>query len=501
MYLSRVQLAQNGYIGSMMDKGITKLLLMVVWWTFLVRNTKCMKHNLKSRFNDVAESITYMYNQLSSDMPLEEKCKRYAILSSKALIERLPYQRTALYVATMDESRLNQSYKDMNISQISSALIAAVDRYRITKLERPFIDIIECLKQLNMSSVQEYLKDDELVIILDLYKQVLGLPSSMIDIKSLDLGQFHPAFASTLKVLFRGRLDSDTILSHIPLNPFVPRSSREQERSHASGSRSGKLRQGEQEARDLYLFQRRERSRLTQKRMRMINPDTINERNKKYYHQVLKSRRKHEQNLLAASAVEPDETLARQQAHEKRLRQNKLQTERRRKRREEIRLKVESLQHQSAPRRHKSAAAESQRTEKITKAGTRKRQHHRVTRRDQQITEQPSLHEALQQQQDCRRSAQPGPSDHLRMRQSQLIDLNEPPPSDNPLSPFSDTIDRPFGDNLKHVHTDLTLGIPEHRDGQIDQTTNSQNQPYETFDDLAGQGSIDTDTKSRGKTH
>lgn len=308
--------------------------------TLLTNNIECASERYrddKTRFNNVAESINYMHKYLHGDMPMEEKCKRYAVLSSRALREKLPYERTAIKVGLMDQQELDKLYHDMGVVNICVSLMSAIDRYRITKLAPPFIELIECLGRINSTVVKRYLSNDELLILLDLYKQVLGLPNTMIDIQSLNLSQFHPAFATTLKNLFGEYFDIDGIFGHIPLDPFGPRFDTEWpwDLNTAGPSfvdqRRAELRlcdREKQKSRDLYLYQRRERSRLTQQRLRMMDPEAITARNRRYQ-EIRRRARQEEQALIVGQAETPEELEVKERALLKREHQNKLRRQRR----------------------------------------------------------------------------------------------------------------------------------------------------------------------------
>lgn len=153
-----------------------------------------------------------MYQFLPLNTSMEEKYKRYAVLASRSLIEKLPYVRVIQHVMTMDKDNLDSHYDKIEDNRISYVYMCAIDRYILTQLAPPFIEFDECSNQIDSSVGRIHLKNVELNIILDIYKQALGLPGGKIDMRSPDPKNFRSAFCSTLRKLFKDYFDVNAIL-------------------------------------------------------------------------------------------------------------------------------------------------------------------------------------------------------------------------------------------------------------------------------------------------
>lgn len=276
----------------------------------LTGNIYCVHYiessTVRARLSDASEAINHMYNNLPMNLSMEEKCKRYAVLSSKALSERLPYGSTVMQVLTMDKKDLDRQYDEMGSNRISYAYMSSIDRYILTQLAPPFIELVDCLRRFDSSAARTYLRDAELSIISDLYKQVLGLPGTNINIEQLNSSKFRQAFCAILRKHFDGYFDLDAILGNTSSGPLsthaVPGSV-----SNLAGPGSSKLQTEEQQLEEREI-QRRELSRLKQRRIRIAFPE-VRERNKLYQ----KGRRK----LLKSEQVARNKKLDAEQQERK----------------------------------------------------------------------------------------------------------------------------------------------------------------------------------------
>lgn len=253
------------------------------------------------RFRDISEALNYMYEHLPDRMTVDDKCKRYAV----ALAERLPYQKTVSNVMAMDKAELNKSYGKMDIDRIISVYMNAIERYRMTQLAPALIDVVECLKLINLPAVNAYLNHHELVILLDLYKQVLGLPAGEIDPKNLNPTILGRAFWASLENLFGQNLD---IFSQYRQDQQVD---------------------GQKSRTNPHSSQRRERSRLISLRQRMLDPEGV----RKYQNERRRSAIVRKQLMLSQAPDSPEVLQIKRRARE---RQNKI-NERQRSRRQQLR--------------------------------------------------------------------------------------------------------------------------------------------------------------------
>lgn len=261
------------------------------------------------RFKDVPAALNYLYRSLPFGMSVQERCKRYGVLVSMAAATGIPYEPSVDILIAMDNETINEQYEKIDVASLSSGYMKAVDVYRITRLAPPFIDLIECLRQLDTPLTQTFLNNIELLAIVDLYKQVLGIERK-VGLKDLDLNQFRPTFRATLKNLFEGYFDVDLIDGSSVIKPYrhilklkntndpnLPKE--EQVRLKRV------LRQ--QRYRERHLHRQRERSRLAQKRLRIENPELVRTRDR------LRSQRRREQRRIRQGQIDDAIEAARNQ--------------------------------------------------------------------------------------------------------------------------------------------------------------------------------------------
>lgn len=244
----------------------------------------------KHRFNDVSQAINYISAHLPAAMSMQERCRRYAVLSHLALLEKRPHESTVLKVLNMDEHSLTTHYDAIDVNRVSELYMSAIDRYRITELAPPLIDLVECLRRIESPAVKAYLGNWEMVIIVHLYRQVLGLPHDGLNLDDVDYTQLHPAFLFALRNLFSQYLDLDTVFAGTPLKAIE--SSTDCPKMIAEASTDDK-----QHRKEIMLNRRREQSRLAQQRLRLLH-QSKRDNNIKYQ----RARRERMQSLLCHSA-------------------------------------------------------------------------------------------------------------------------------------------------------------------------------------------------------
>lgn len=71
-----------------------------------------------TRFRAMTAAIEHLNECPPASMPLEEKCKRYAILLSVATSAGVPYESNAYKLLTIDDDSLNQQYKTISIKHL-----------------------------------------------------------------------------------------------------------------------------------------------------------------------------------------------------------------------------------------------------------------------------------------------------------------------------------------------------------------------------------------------
>lgn len=316
------------------------------------------------RFRDISQAVTFMKENLPLHVSNEELCKKYAILSNKSLNERFPMESTVLEVARMGVGELDRQYNELSIDRMIYAYMSVIDRYRVTKLAPPMLDIVECLKQIDTPVVQAYLSNEELLVILDLYKQVLGLPGTKIDIKSLDMTKFHQPFWDTLRNHFSEYFDVDAIFSDSVIRSMNPSNvvGPQLQKDHLDeGIQKSQKRQAKN--------RRREHSRLTQQRLRLMYPDTV----RQYQGERRRLRKELEQSLLSQSDTTPDKVEA-----------MRLMNERRKRRNEQRQLRLKQLRDQREHQRRllESTSARAEQFNEILKLQIRQEQYYRDPERE-----------------------------------------------------------------------------------------------------------------------
>lgn len=184
-----------------------KLLVVVIVALYKCNLVQNNNFDITRLCKDVAQAVNWLYRSLPEEMPLEERCKRYAVLLSMARTRGVTNQLALLQMLEMPERELNMLYESMSIQELASRYFITIDVYRTTHLEPAFLDIIECLKRINSDDVKLHLKDPELITIVNLYKQSIGSPATVINLNETDLSGFHPAFKTALINLFGGNFE------------------------------------------------------------------------------------------------------------------------------------------------------------------------------------------------------------------------------------------------------------------------------------------------------
>lgn len=232
-------------------------------------------------FKSVPAAINYLHASLPDDTPLDEKCKRYAILLSTVSGNTRPHESDAFRASALDSQGLNNEYGRLYIDDVIQSYMVAIERYRIRKLAPPFLELIDCLRQLDVPSVRFYLSNPELNVIITLYKQVVDSPTTKIDLDKLNLNGFNPFFRANLENHFRGNIKSginDSSAQNISGrdDPFNSETD-----SSESQLLLADIQQQVKSSIEHYKSRRRERKRLTEMRQRTMNPEAVRERDRR----------------------------------------------------------------------------------------------------------------------------------------------------------------------------------------------------------------------------
>lgn len=258
----------------------------------------------------VCETIDKLHKYLPQELSPEAKCKRYAVLLYNT--DGGPYETTVYSVLKLDDVAIAKQYKEMDPVKLSWFYMVSIDRYRITSLSPPFLDLINCLRMLGTYHAHAYLGNQELNVLENLYKKVLGLPGVTIDIDDLDFTNFNTPFQQSIRNLFGKYLDVDHLgksgLSKdqtcLGSDPFAA--------AKISRAAITELQLNEKELesileqREKSANRKRERSRLNQQRLRLFHPEKMRERGRKSQRKWELHRKQREWIEQASGQPEPE---------------------------------------------------------------------------------------------------------------------------------------------------------------------------------------------------
>lgn len=231
----------------------------------------------------ICAAINRLHRYHPGYMTNEEMCQRYTVLLS--LTNGVPNEAYAYWVQIMEKSTLEEHYEKVDLHNKSLLMMAAVDRFRVTKLAPAFIDLVDCIREIDTPSTKAYTENEEIVVIEDLYKQVLGLPNKKIDLRTLNMKKHHPTFRATLGNLFREYFDIDSLFD----TSLAPAKDNKRSRLKDYSDFDSDPEEADREMRNAkqrkryrehQLLQKRERSRLSNQRRRLLEPKWMLKRNR-----------------------------------------------------------------------------------------------------------------------------------------------------------------------------------------------------------------------------
>lgn len=244
------------------------------------------------RYEDVYQALSSLREYMPDNMPMDERCKRYAVLFTMCDMQAQPHQLAVNQLVVLHEDILNLVYRALDWSNLKLHLMTAIDRYVTTKLEPPFIDLVECLRIVDPSLIGTY-PNQELTVLTILYEEVLAHPSTPIDINGLDLTGYTPHFQHIIRTLFTGK--NGTHEESLELNRTAATEVRH------PGQESIGIVQEDQELVGEALDRHRERIRLSSKRFRERHLEEIRERDR--------NRKRAERLMISALAEGPSESV------------------------------------------------------------------------------------------------------------------------------------------------------------------------------------------------
>lgn len=244
--------------------------------------------------NDITDSLNHLHESLSDHIPLEEKCKKYAVLSSMSSRGRPPNKVLSEYMRFNDQT-VNEAFARLTSKNALPALyMSTIDSYRAAShLGPPFLELIDCLREIDQPYISAYLNDPELVLIVKLYKIVLRSPAIKIDLRHNELSHFSPAFRTSLSNLFRGNLLDNLILDEDP-NSGLQQSALQSTLGPKDQSIARKNHLKRQAM--VTSHRRRERERLRKHRLRLLQPSIEREKRRdRHRRQQEKRKKEHEE--------------------------------------------------------------------------------------------------------------------------------------------------------------------------------------------------------------
>lgn len=229
--------------------------------------------------NSTTDAMNYLHQSLLDNMTFEEKCKRYVVLTSLfSSSSKGPHSRSMSQFLKLTDQNIDQYYRRLNdFDELPVLFMAAIDAYRAeSNLGPPFIELIECLKKFDRPYIETYLNDPELVLILDLHKQILQSPGTKINLaKHIEHQHFSPAFVTSLLNLFRNNVIGSSPMNPDPVlgdavgfhdqDPIPQEDFLEKQKKH--------LKTWREQRKMVTSHRTRERERLRKHRLKLLQPD------------------------------------------------------------------------------------------------------------------------------------------------------------------------------------------------------------------------------------
>lgn len=223
------------------------------------------------RFEDVIDAVDSLNEVLAArDVPPNIRCDRYAILLLRAEITIGPFLAATIErLRDPDGGFLHENLYQIDHHKYIALFMTTIDKYRTSRLGPGFIDLIDCLRQIERPETKQYLLDDELIIIEELYRQVLASPQVKFDLNTWKWPNLR--FMMTLMILFKNHIPEDQI------RQFQQKFQLELPTTQELSSDSQRK---EYEPKQEGQFKLRERDRLRKRRCRVLNPESIRERDR-----------------------------------------------------------------------------------------------------------------------------------------------------------------------------------------------------------------------------
>lgn len=233
---------------------------------------------LYKKLGDASEALNYLHQTLTDQMPLDEKCIRYAVLSSFLSAKGPPRIKDMCKYFDLNDEQLKEIYQQLEANdELPPLYMQAIDGFRsASRISPPFLELIECLKKFDKPYIDLYLNNPELVVIADLHKQIVQSPDMKIDLVQIEQPHLSRAFMSSLRYIFTDNL-LDTSQSR-DLGPRTRTQEADLRRLNVEGMVEEQLLRrhpkGRRDPRRMVTsYRHREQERLRKQRLKLIQPD------------------------------------------------------------------------------------------------------------------------------------------------------------------------------------------------------------------------------------
>lgn len=162
---------------------------------------------VSSNHHGIPGALNDLHRDLPDQIITESKCKMYAVLLSLIDPRGRNHRPIVSNVLSMNTEELEKRYGKLSRNKVVELYMVAVDSYRsASTLGKPLVELVECMRQINDPIAYMFTHNPELVLILNLYRQILADPAYKINLGLINLRLFQPAFIESLKRIFNKHL-------------------------------------------------------------------------------------------------------------------------------------------------------------------------------------------------------------------------------------------------------------------------------------------------------
>lgn len=172
-----------------------------------------VKNQFILKFDDISEAITYQYDIMTNRMTFDERCKRYAVMASMIKPNGKIHNKAVYQVSSMTEESLGSLINQFIANnELASLYMTAIDGLSAASvLGPPFLELIQCLSQMDDTRISKFLNDEELNVILELYDRTVRSADAKVDLNFIyELSSCHREFVVSLLHIFKDHIDYDS---------------------------------------------------------------------------------------------------------------------------------------------------------------------------------------------------------------------------------------------------------------------------------------------------